>query len=266
MITIHTLASGSEGNAAVISADGVHILVDAGISARRIETALKGLGYPPDTLAAVFVTHIHSDHTAGLRVLLKHTGAPVFASPAVCAALLRQIPGSTSLLRPLCPGDAQAFGSLTVTAFATSHDTPGSMDYRFDCDGASAGFLTDTGYVTAEAEEILAGVELLLLESNHDVQLLQNGPYPYPLKQRILSDRGHLSNNAAAEFACRMAGRGTRQFVLAHLSRENNTPGLALETVGRALRCGGFEDVRLTAAPRAECSEAYIAEGALCRK
>ena len=120
--------------------------------------------------------------------------------------------------------------------------------------------------MTAEAEEILAGVELLLLESNHDVQLLQNGPYPYPLKQRILSDRGHLSNNAAAEFACRMAGRGTRQFVLAHLSRENNTPGLALETVGRALRCGGFEDVRLTAAPRAECSEAYIAEGALCRE
>lgn len=266
MITIHTLASGSEGNAAVISADGVHILVDAGISARRIETALKGLGYPPDTLAAVFITHTHSDHTAGLRVLLKHTGASVYASPAVCAELLRQIPGSASLLRPLCPGDRREMDGLTATAFATSHDAPGSMGYRFDCGGASAGFLTDTGYVTAEAEEILAGVELLLLESNHDVQLLQNGPYPYPLKQRILSDRGHLSNNAAAEFACRMADRGTRQFVLAHLSRENNTPGLALETVGRALRCGGFEDVRLTAAPRAECSEAYIAEGALCRK
>ena len=266
MITIHTLASGSEGNAALVCAGDVHILVDAGISARRIETALRSLNRLPQALSAVFITHTHSDHTAGLRVLLKHTGAPVFASPAVCAALLRQIPGSASLLRPLCPGDAQSFGSLTVTAFATSHDTPGSMDYRFDCGGASAGILTDTGCVTPEAEAALAGVELLLLESNHDVQWLQSGPYPYPLKRRILGDRGHLSNDAAAEFACRMADRGTRQFVLVHLSRENNTPVRALDTVGYALRCGGFEGVRLTAAPRGECSEAYIAEGASCRK
>ena len=184
----------------------------------------------------------------------------------MCAALLRQIPDISPLLRPLCPGDAQAFGPLTVTAFATSHDAPGSMDYRFDCGGASAGILTDTGYVTPEAETALAGVELLLLESNHDVEWLQSGPYPYPLKRRILSDRGHLSNDAAAEFACRMAGRGTRQFVLVHLSKENNTPVRALDTVGYALRRGGFGEVRLTAAPRGECSEAYIAEGALCRK
>ena len=137
MITIHTLASGSEGNAALVCGGGVRIL---GISARRIETALRSLNRLPQALSAVFITHTHSDHTAGLRVLLKHTGAPVFASPAVCAALLRQIPGSASLLRPLCPGDAQVFGPLTVTAFATSHDTPGSMDYRFDCGGASADY------------------------------------------------------------------------------------------------------------------------------
>ena len=111
MITIHTLASGSEGNAALVCAGNVHILVDAGISARRIETALRSLNRPPQALSAVFITHTHSDHTAGLRVLLKHTGASVFASPAVCAALLRQIPGGASLLRPLCPGDAQTFGS-----------------------------------------------------------------------------------------------------------------------------------------------------------
>ena len=111
MITIHTLASGSEGNAAVISADGVHILVDAGISARRIETALKGLGYPPDTLAAVFITHTHSDHTAGLRVLLKHTGASVYASPAVCAELLRQNgAGYSASFRILPDGTAEEAG------------------------------------------------------------------------------------------------------------------------------------------------------------
>ena len=124
------MASGSECNAALVCAGDVHVLVDAGISARRIETALRSLDRPPQALSAVFITHTHSDHTAGLRVLLKHTGVPVFASPAVCAALLRQIPDISPLLRPLCPGDAQSFGPLTVTAFATSHDAPGSMDYR----------------------------------------------------------------------------------------------------------------------------------------
>ena len=266
MITIHTLASGSEGNAALVCAGDVHILVDAGISARRMEKALDSLGRPAKALSAVFITHTHTDHTAGLRVLLKHTGAPVFASPAVCAALMRQMPDYASLMHPLCSGDRRSIGKLTVTAFDTSHDAAGSMDYRFDSGGASAGILTDTGFVTPAAERILAGAELLLLESNHDIEMLQSGPYPYPLKQRILGDRGHLSNDAAAEFACRMAQRGTRQFVLVHLSRENNTPARALNTVGYALRCGGFEDIRLTAAPRGECSEAYIAEGAPCRR
>ncbi len=265
MITIHTLASGSEGNAALVCADGLHILVDAGISARRIENALKSLGRPAQELSAIFITHTHSDHTAGLRVLSKHTRAPIFASPAVCAALLRQMPHSAGLLRPMCPRDTRVLGPLTVTAFATSHDSAGSMDYRFDCGGASAGILTDTGFVTPEAEAALAGVELLLLESNHDIQRLHNGSYPYPLKQRILSDCGHLSNDAAAEFACRMAAAGTRRFVLVHLSRENNTPALALDAMACALRSGGY-DAAVTVAPRGECSEAYIAEGAPCRK
>lgn len=265
MITIHTLASGSEGNAALVRAGDIHILVDAGISARRIETALDALGRPARALSAIFITHTHSDHTAGLRILVKHTGVPVFASPAVCAALLRQIPEIGRLLRPMCPGDTHRFGSLTVTAFATSHDAAGSMDYRFDSGGSSAGILTDTGYVPLDAERALAGVELLLLESNHDVEWLRSGPYPYPLKRRILSDRGHLSNDAAAEFACRMARNGTRRFVLVHLSRENNTPARALDTVGCALRCGGYE-ASVTVAPRGECSEGYIAEGMPCRK
>lgn len=266
MIIIHTLASGSEGNAALVCGGGTRILVDAGISARRIETALKDLGYPPDSLSAVFITHTHTDHTAGLRVFLKHTALPVFASPAACAVLSRQVPAAVHLLRPLVPGQAQSLGHLTVTPFATSHDAEGSMDFRFDSPTASAGILSDTGYVTAEAEEVLDGVELLLLESNHDIYRLQTGPYPYPLKQRILSDHGHLSNDAAADFACRMAKGGTRQFVLVHLSKENNTPDCALDTVGRALRSGGFADVHLTVAPRGECSEAYIAEGLPCRK
>lgn len=266
MITIHTLASGSEGNATLVCGGSTRILVDAGISARRIETALKALGCPPDTLTAVFITHTHTDHTSGLRVFLKHTALPVFASPATCAVLSHQVPTAAHLLRPLAPGNVLTLGGLTITPFATSHDAEGSLDFRFDTPTASAGILSDTGYVTEAAEEALFGVELLLLESNHDVYRLQTGPYPYPLKQRILSDHGHLSNDAAASFACRMARRGTRHFVLIHLSKENNTPDCALYTVGCALRGGGFPDVRLTVAPRGESSEAYIAEGLPCRK
>ena len=265
MITIHTLASGSEGNAALLSAGDIHILVDAGISARRVETALRELEHPAQELSAVLITHTHSDHIAGLRVLLKHTPVPVLASPAVCAALMRQMPGHAALMHPLCSGDRRNIGHVTVTAFSTSHDAAGSMDYRFDCGGASAGILTDTGYVTPAAEQILAGVELLLLESNHDIAMLQGGPYPFTLKQRILGDEGHLSNEAAAEFACRMAQTGTRQFVLVHLSKENNDPQLALSAVSGALRRGGYE-ASVCVAPRGECSAPYTAEGAVCRR
>lgn len=265
MITIHTLASGSEGNAALLSAGDIHILVDAGISARRVQSALRDLGHSAQDLSAVFITHAHSDHIAGLRVLLKHTAAPVLASPAVCAALMRQMPDHAPRMHPLCSGDRRVIGDVTVTAFATSHDSAGSMDYRFDCGSASAGLLTDTGFVTPAAEQILAGVELLLLESNHDIAMLQGGAYPYALKQRILGDEGHLSNDAAAEFACRMAESGTRQFVLVHLSRENNDPALALNAVSGALRRGGYE-ASVCIAPRGECSAPYTAEGTVCRK
>ena len=138
------------------------------------------------------------------------------------------------------------------------------MDYRIDGSG-SIGILTDTGYVTPEAEEVLPGVGLLVLESNHDVDRLRSGPYPYPLKQRVLGSQGHLSNDDAAAFAARMAACGTECIVLAHLSRENNTPQLAYDAVNRALRAGGAQ-VRLYVAPRDELSPAYETENALCRR
>ena len=148
--------------------------------------------------------------------------------------------------------------------FATSHDSAQSMDYRIDGSG-SVGILTDTGYVTPEAEETLPGVGLLVLESNHDVDRLRSGPYPYPLKQRVLGSQGHLSNEDAAAFAARMAACGTECIVLAHLSKENNTPQLAYDAVDRALRAGGAR-VRLYVAPRDELSPAYETERTPCRR
>jgi len=261
LITIHTIASGSEGNCLLLSAGGTHILVDAGISCRRISAALGLLGLSMADVAAVCVTHEHSDHICGLQTLVRRWEIPICANAATARQLLYRIAGIAPRLRAV-EGPFQ-LGGVTVTPFPTSHDVSGGADYRFDFDGVSVGVLTDTGYVTDGAREALAGVELLVLESNHDVERLRSGPYPYPLKLRILSDRGHLSNDAAAAFAAEMALSGTRQIVLAHLSRENNTPALALEAVSAAV---ADYPVTVTVAPRGEVSQPYVAEGARCRR
>ena len=241
-MTLHTLSSGSQGNCLLLSDGGTHILVDAGISTRRIKTGLAQLELSMDELDGILITHEHTDHISGLATLIKHHTVPLYASP----------------------GTEFCIGSCRVTAFATSHDAAQSMDYRIDGSG-SVGILTDTGYVTPEAEEVLPGVGLLVLESNHDVDRLRSGPYPYSLKQRVLGSQGHLSNEDAAAFAARMATCGTECIVLAHLSKENNTPQLAYDAVDRALWAGGAR-VRLYVAPRDELSPAYETERTPCRR
>lgn len=261
MLTVHSIASGSEGNSLLVSAGGTHILVDAGISARRITAALLSLGLTPGDIAGVLVTHEHSDHTAGLATLTKQYRLPLYASGGTAGALCARIPHAADVLHLLPRQGVLTLGDAQVTVFPTSHDAAESIDFRFDCGGAALGVLTDTGCVTPETEQALQGVDLLVLESNHDEDWLLSGPYPYYLKQRILGNRGHLSNDAAAALAQRMASAGTRQFVLAHLSRENNTPERARQTMARAL--AGL-DVSVTVAPRAELSGPYIAEVRVC--
>ena len=259
LTTIHTFASGSFGNAALVSRGATHILLDAGISARRITAALSELGLSPQDLSAVCITHSHSDHISGLATIAKRWDVPILATAPCGRQLSYRIAGLEAKLRPIGPGGGFPIGEITVTAFPTSHDAPGSCGFRFD----EAGILTDSGYVTEEAEETLSGAALLLLEANHDVELLQNGPYPYYLKERILGGQGHLSNEAAAAFAVEMARRGTEEIVLAHLSAENNTAERALSAVGRALAEAGF-DLPLEAAPRNGLSRRYGREGAVC--
>ena len=258
MTTIHTLASGSSGNAALVSCGGVHILVDAGISCRRIGAGLQALGLQMADLSAILITHTHSDHIQGLGTLCKRFRIPLYASPAACGELEWRLQAQKPELRPVTGGFAVE--GVSVTAFPTAHDAPGSQGYRI----GPVGFLTDTGYVTEEAEQALEGVSLLVLEANHDVETLRSGTYPYYLKQRILGSRGHLSNADAARFARRCAETGTRQILLAHLSRENNTPAMALAAVEQAL--SGL-DTALAVVPREELSPAYVTEEeTLCRK
>ena len=249
MLTVHTLASGSEGNCLLLSGGGVHLLVDAGISARRITASLRELGLSPGDVTAVLLTHEHTDHTAGLATLTKQYRLPLYASDATTAALALRCPALRDVLRPIPRQCAFSLGDVDITVFPTSHDAAGSVDYRFDRLGASVGVLTDTGCVTSEAEAALRGVRLLVLESNHDADWL------------IAGRLGHLSNDDAAAFARRLAEQGTRRFVLAHLSRENNTPARALQVMETALT--GLHAV-VEVAPRGELSTCYEAEVTLC--
>lgn len=258
MTTVHTLASGSSGNALVLSWDGGHILVDAGISCRRIRQGLQALGLDLPDLDAVCVTHTHSDHISGLQTLIKHTDCPVCAAPAAGRDLRRRM---VLLEDRLQEAEGTFFvKGCAVTPFPTSHDAPGSRGCRFDTPDGSFGLLTDSGVVTAEAEAVLPGVGLAVLEANHDVEAVRGGPYPYFLKERILGPSGHLSNEDAAAFAVTLARAGASEIVLAHLSRENNTPAMALRAVETALRAAGLSP-RLSAAPRDCLSGAYVLEG-----
>ncbi len=258
MTTIHTLASGSSGNALVLSWEGRCILVDAGISCRRIRQSLLALGLDLPSLDAICVTHTHSDHISGLQTLLKRTDCPVFASAPAGRDLLRRMVLLEDRLQEAA-GTVWVNG-CAVTAFPVSHDAPGSRGYRFDTPDGAVGLLTDSGVVTPEAEAVLPGVALAVLEANHDVETLRSGPYPYFLKKRILGPGGHLRNEDAAAFAVTLAAAGAREIVLAHLSRENNTPAMALRAVETALSAAGLSP-RLSAAPRDCLSGAYVLEG-----
>ncbi len=257
-----TLASSSSGNCAVLRTGTDCFLIDAGISCRRIETALCTQGLSLDALSAIFITHEHDDHVKGLATLVKKCTAPIYASRGTAGALRNTLPASPERIRALPDSGETEVSSCRVRSFPNSHDTVAPAGYRFDCSDGSLGILTDTGVITPEAHETLLGVDTLLLEANHDVGMVENGSYPYYLKKRILGERGHLSNAAAAEFALECVKRGTQDILLAHLSAENNTPALAEYTVARALQKAGYS-VRLTVAPRETTSEVHLCKKSL---
>ena len=256
-----TFASGSTGNCALVSADG-HILIDAGISLRRIRANLSLSGLTSEDVSGVLITHEHSDHISGLAMLVKYHKIPVYAPAAVAVFLRGSIPGIDACLREIVPGEAFSLGGMNIRAFPTPHDARQSVGYRIES-GAVFGFATDMGCVTEEIVSGLSGADAVVIEANHDTDMLLSGPYPAYLKQRVLSERGHLSNEEGAALALRLAEGGTRTIVLGHLSRENNTPSLAVGTVREALRQGERE-VFVCAAPADERLTVNIEERQPC--
>ena len=260
MLELCTLASGSSGNSLLVTDGRTHVLVDAGISCRRICTGLKELGVEPTELAGVLITHEHSDHISGLTTLTKQLRLPVYASPGTGRQLCYRIAFLEELLRPVAPGEGFSIGGLAIESFPTSHDAAESVGYALSAGGRKAAVGTDLGYGTGAVLRGIRGADLLVAEANHDVEWVQSGPYPYHLKARILGDRGHLSNEAGAELAWTAVEGGARTVVLAHLSHENNTPARAHEVVRGVLERRGAavgRDVALEVAPRSEKSRRY---------
>ena len=229
-----SLYSGSEGNCTYISSGNTAVLVDAGKSARTLCQKLCEIGESIENIDAIFITHEHCDHVSALETLSKKYHIPVHMTDA-SAKKLDRTPDSAvhSCLVRHDPSFTVNIGDITVTAFPTSHDSLMSVGYRLEfCaeDGRHVlGVVTDTGYVTERIKEGLCGCEAVVLESNHDETMLMDGPYPYDLKLRIRSKKGHLSNRDSALFASSLSQNGTRGFILAHLSRENNEPDIAFD-------------------------------------
>lgn len=245
VFSVCTLASSSKGNAIYLRFGDDELLIDAGISAKRLKDALISLDTDISRIKGIFITHEHSDHVAGLETLSKKYKIPVHFTEPSAKAYLRgeksRFTADASIIHPLLY--TEKIGSVSVSSFVTSHDSAASVGYTVT-DGTqehTVAIATDLGYITDEVSDALMGIPNVILESNHDENMLLCGSYPYELKRRILSNHGHLSNETAAAFAKRLADAGTRRILLAHLSEENNLPELAYHSALCALNGADVE-------------------------
>lgn len=242
MAMLCPLFSGSTGNSTYISYENTGILVDAGASCKGILSALNNIDCSPQKIKAIVVTHEHIDHIKGLKALLKKTGAVLFASGQTLEALAEKdlIPDNTMVTA--IDGDF-CVGDINISRFNTSHDCNGSSGYTFLLpNDKKIAVCTDLGIVTDEVRNAIIGSNVVLIESNHDIDMLKRGPYPPQTKIRIMSDLGHISNNACAAEVKRLFENGTERFILGHLSLNNNTHLLAHSSTTAALMDIGAEE------------------------
>lgn len=246
---VSVLASGSKGNSTFIELDGKKLLVDAGISARRIQKGLAQLGVEIGALDGVLITHEHRDHIGGLATLTKRYGVPVFTRPDTFAAMYCRDEIPPTCCREI--GDRFNFDGLCVEAFNIPHDAADPIGFCLYGERVKCTFATDLGFVSSSVQAAIDLSDVLILEANHDLAMLRDGAYPRQLKQRILGNRGHLSNDDAAWTLVRMKKKRRTSVLLAHLSEENNRPVVARETICSILRVQGCDlqdafDLRLT--------------------
>ncbi|HZD31376.1 MAG TPA: MBL fold metallo-hydrolase [Candidatus Angelobacter sp.] len=240
-VSLTVLASGSKGNCTLICAGNMRLLVDVGLSCRETLRRLALCGETTIGISAILITHEHSDHVAGLRVLAKRLKVPVYMTGATHEAYrkcTRDSAGNRVTLERLETFEAGrpfAIGEVTVTPFTIPHDAVDPVGFTFRSEGVKVGVCTDLGYMPASVKHHLHGCQILMIESNHDLEMLRGGPYPWAVKQRVMSRVGHLSNDALADFFTTDYDGGAEYLILAHLSEQNNHPEIARMTAERAL-------------------------------
>lgn len=252
MTEFFSIISGSSGNCTYISDGKTRLLIDCGLSGKRLCEALASLHIPVSDIDAVLVTHEHSDHVKGIGVIARKYKIPIYAT-ALTHMNMSVGEIDDSLKMPVEPFKDFFINTIGVRAFSLPHDASDPVGYSFYTGNEKYSVATDMGFLSDEVMECITGSDGLILESNHDVEMLKFGPYPYPLKRRILSELGHLSNEAAAKTSVALAKSGTKHIMLGHLSRENNRPEIALLETFNALNDAGAkigEDVTLTVADR----------------
>lgn len=226
------LSSGSGGNCTLIESGKTKILVDLGTSSLYAEKRLREINIEPEEIDGIFITHTHVDHIKGIKVFLKKYNTKLYLSEIILKEIYTEIkPQNYEII------DSEInLNDFNVTMFKISHDTEDANGFIFESNGRSVVYVTDTGYLNIRNHKLLTNRNMYVFESNHDVEMLMNGHYPYHIKQRILGDKGHLSNKDSAYYLSKFVGNNTKCVILAHLSKDNNTKELALETLQDCLK------------------------------
>lgn len=244
-LKVCVLASGSSGNAILIASEKTRLLIDAGLSARQIALRLQSLGIAPDSINGVCISHEHGDHVAGLRVLQQRHGIPVYTNAGTWKGIQRQPKGNDINVRIFETGSAFRIGDIGIEPFSVPHDAYEPVGFRLEANNEKVAVVTDLGMGTSLVREKLKGCRAIIMESNHDEDLLREAPRPWALKQRIRSRQGHLSNIDAARLIIESATEALEHVFLAHLSSDCNTPDTALRTVSSQLHLDGLGHITL---------------------
>ena len=267
MLELCSIASGSSGNCICVGSDDSHVLIDAGISGKRIEQGLNEINLTSGEMDRILITHEHMDHIAGLGVMARRYGLPMYATAGTIEAICEtKSVGKidTELFHEIVPEETFTIGDLSVTPVSISHDAADPVAYRIKKDSRVFAVVTDLGNYDEHLVEQFQGLDVLLLEANHDIHMLETGIYPYPLKRRIMGDRGHLSNERSGQLLSELLHDGFGSVMLGHLSRENNYEELAYEAVRLEVTMGEnpykAEDFPMYVAKRDQVSPVIRAE------
>ncbi len=254
--SLTVLGSGSSGNCSLLSCKDTHVLIDAGFSGKEIQARMKRAGFAPEKLTAILVTHEHYDHIQSAHTLSRRFDAPIMCTEGTFETAIE---GKKIMeWQEMIPGRSVKVGPMTIHPITLPHDAADPVGFRIECEGRILGHLTDFGYASGLIMESLKGCDLLMVEANHDLEMLKEGPYPWPLKQRIASRLGHLSNEDFLKMLPEILHDDVTHMVIGHMSRTNNDPRALTLQIKRALRRLGLSKIPFTLAEQDDPTETFL--------